>query len=174
MSIIMPPPMMKPPSATTGPQSDKPKEPNKPTPPPPIDPKLREQRIAEKRAKYVEILNSVKYHPPETAAKCPDTRYSFEVLKGGAIVDKVKFSRFDDGAKSFFIVGRVPACDIVAENPTVSRTHAVLQFIQGTKAKNEVEDGKGQEVPTHTGLYLYDLGSTHGTYINKNQVFPNR
>jgi len=48
--------------------------------------------------------------------------------------------------------GRIDMCDFVLEHPTVSRFHAVLQF------KN---DGK---------VFLYDLGSTHGSFINKSQV----
>ncbi|PKI75563.1 hypothetical protein CRG98_003964 [Punica granatum] len=48
--------------------------------------------------------------------------------------------------------GRVDLCDFVLEHPTISRFHAVLQFNV---------DGEA---------YLYDLGSTHGTFVNKNQV----
>ncbi|KAJ0986815.1 hypothetical protein J5N97_005171 [Dioscorea zingiberensis] len=48
--------------------------------------------------------------------------------------------------------GRIDLCDFVLEHPTISRFHAVLQF---------KKDGEA---------FLYDLGSTHGTSINKNQV----
>jgi len=138
-----------------------------------VDQKLRAQKIAEKKAKYMEILGSLKYSPPEAAASRPDTRYSFEILKGGTIVDSIKFSSLEE--KGFYIVGRVPACDIVAENPTVSRMHAIFQFIKGDDKmeKNHLEDD-GQEIPTNPGLYIYDLDSSHGTFINKNQIFPKR
>ncbi|KAI4321318.1 hypothetical protein MLD38_034715 [Melastoma candidum] len=48
--------------------------------------------------------------------------------------------------------GRVDLCDFMLEHPTISRFHAVLQFNASGDA------------------YLYDLGSTHGTIVNKKQV----
>lgn len=48
--------------------------------------------------------------------------------------------------------GRVDLCDFVLEHPTISRFHAVLQFKKTG------------------GAYIYDLSSTHGTFVNKNQV----
>ncbi|KAI3414516.1 FHA domain-containing protein [Psidium guajava] len=48
--------------------------------------------------------------------------------------------------------GRVDLCDFVLEHPTVSRFHAVLQF-----------NGEGDS-------YIFDIGSTHGTFVNKDQV----
>lgn len=140
-------------------------------------PKSKEQLQQEKQAKYAEIISSLKYHPPDTVgATSADPRYSFEVLKTGTIVDRFKFSRLDN--KGFYVVGRVPACDIVAENPTVSRTHAILQFITCPPEKkggpgSKVGNGEAG-VPDRTGLYLFDLNSTHGTFINKNQIFPCR
>lgn len=41
-------------------------------------------------------------------------------------------------------------CDLVIDNPSVSRKHAILQF------RNNDNFG-----------YLYDLGGTHGTEVNK-------
>lgn len=51
--------------------------------------------------------------------------------------------------------GRLDLCDFVLEHPTISRFHAVIQFKRSGDA------------------YLYDLGSTHGTFLNKNQVEKN-
>nr|KYP76470.1 Uncharacterized protein ZK632.2 [Cajanus cajan] len=51
--------------------------------------------------------------------------------------------------------GRLDLCDFVLEHPTISRFHAVIQF----KRRGDA--------------YLYDLGSTHGTFLNKNQVEKN-
>lgn len=145
-------------------------------------PKSRDQLLQEKQAKYAEILSSLKYQPPEgVASSSADSRYSFEVLKNGTIVDRFKFSRLDN--KGFYVVGRVPGCDVTAENPTVSRTHAILQFIscpvaKGSKKKGQDDPGRvgnGEAgIPDRTGLYLFDLNSTHGTYINKNQALPSR
>lgn len=80
----------------------------------------------------------------------PRHHFSLEVLKDGLIIDQ--FDVYDKGAYMF---GRVDLCDFVLEHPTISRFHAVLQF-----------KGNGE-------AYLYDLGSTHGTFINKNRVSKN-
>ena len=45
-------------------------------------------------------------------------------------------------------------CDLPMEHPSVSRYHAILQFR---------EDG---------ALFLYDLGSGHGTRVNKKTIAP--
>ncbi|KAG6607084.1 Kanadaptin, partial [Cucurbita argyrosperma subsp. sororia] len=77
----------------------------------------------------------------------PSHRFYLEVLKDGCIIDQ-----FDVYEKGAYMFGRVDLCDFVLEHPTISRFHAVLQFRSSGDA------------------YLYDLGSTHGTFINKNQV----
>ena len=61
----------------------------------------------------------------------------------------------------FYVVGRQPPEAENAENfllfehPSLSRKHAVLQL-------------------SHTGqeLTVYDLGSTHGTFVNKRPIKP--
>ncbi|XP_016445189.1 uncharacterized protein LOC107770402 [Nicotiana tabacum] len=77
----------------------------------------------------------------------PCHQFYLEVLKDGSIIDQ-----YDVHKKGAYMFGRVDLCDFVLEHPTISRFHAVLQF-----------KGSGN-------AYLYDLGSTHGTFINKNQV----
>ncbi|WOL12324.1 kanadaptin [Canna indica] len=76
----------------------------------------------------------------------PGYPFCLEVLKDGAIMEQLDVSQ-----KGAYMFGRVDLCDFVLEHPTISRFHAVLQF-----KKDEV--------------LLYDLGSTHGTFINKRQV----
>ncbi|KAI3884259.1 hypothetical protein MKX03_017099 [Papaver bracteatum] len=83
--------------------------------------------------------------PPWSAP--PRHPFFFEVLKDGSIIDQ-----FDVSTKGAYMFGRVDLCDFVLDHPTISRFHAVLQFKQSGDA------------------YLYDLASTHGTSINKNQV----
>ncbi|KAI8575748.1 hypothetical protein K450DRAFT_260285 [Umbelopsis ramanniana AG] len=86
------------------------------------------------------------YNKPDwsSAAKL---KYSFEILKNGTVVQE-----FDGPAREFITVGRLPLCDLELEHPSISRYHAVIQFN---------DDGKA---------FLYDLGSGHGTRINKKPV----
>ncbi|KAH0465862.1 hypothetical protein IEQ34_005965 [Dendrobium chrysotoxum] len=72
--------------------------------------------------------------------------FFLEVLKDGTIIEQL-----DVYEKGAYMFGRLDLCDFVLEHPTISRFHAVLQFKKD-------------------GTYLYDLGSTHGTSVNKNQV----
>lgn len=83
--------------------------------------------------------------PPWSGPPCH--QFSLEVLKDGSIIDQLHVHE-----KGAYMFGRVDLCDFVLEHPTISRFHAVLQFKRSGEA------------------YLYDLGSTHGTSINKNQV----
>lgn len=105
-----------------------------------------------------------------------------EVLKTGKIIENI-----DLMSKAVWVFGRLENCDISMAHPTVSRYiriiikvyellyimltfnkyvifyfryHAVLQY---------------KEVATEdrpSGFYLYDLNSTHGTFLNKNRIKP--
>ncbi|XP_015602841.1 kanadaptin [Cephus cinctus] len=86
----------------------------------------------------------------------PEQDYKLEVLKSGVILETHDLTK-----KSFHVFGRLPACDISLAHPTISRYHAVLQF-------RAVDDEKHPK-----GFYLYDLGSTHGTFWNGNRIRPN-
>ncbi|XP_058524117.1 kanadaptin [Ochotona princeps] len=83
--------------------------------------------------------------------------YSLETLKGGTILG----SRSLQGM-SRCLFGRLASCDVCLEHPSVSRYHAVLQ--------HGAPDGESEG--TGPGFYLYDLGSTHGTFLNKTRVPP--
>ena len=87
-----------------------------------------------------------KYDVPEWAATSEES-FSLEVLKNGSIIDNIELS-----GKDHFVFGRQPdICDFLLDHESISRQHAVLQF------KN---DGS---------LQLYDLGSSLGTFLNKNR-----
>ncbi|KAJ3183511.1 Kanadaptin [Geranomyces variabilis] len=86
------------------------------------------------------------YETPEWSCAPREERY-FEVLKNGRIVSKSA-----PISKAFLLAGRLPICDFELEHASISRYHAVIQFKQ---------DGSA---------YLYDLGSTHGTFLNKAQI----
>ena len=72
-------------------------------------------------------------------------------MKEGAIVEEIDLS-----TRSFYLIGREQdLCHIFLENPTISRKHAIIQH-------------------KDTGdIFVYDLGSTHGTFLNKHPVPAN-
>jgi len=78
-------------------------------------------------------------------------QFSLEIIKDGVPVDEKDISY-----KPFILLGKYPdLCDIVMEHPTISRKHAVIQH------KNNGE------------IFLYDLKSSHGTFVNNKQL-PSR
>ena len=85
-----------------------------------------------------------------------DKSYYFEVVKNGAVADRVELTD-----KSYYVFGRLPSCDHSMDHPSLSRYHAVIQHC----AKTNVE---GYDL----GWYLFDLDSTHGTWVNKSKVAP--
>ncbi|XP_026483390.2 kanadaptin [Vanessa tameamea] len=105
-----------------------------------------------------EILTPIPYKEPKWSGLCPDgSEYGLEVLKSGMILEKIELTN-----KPYYVFGRLANCDVVMGHPTVSRHHAVLQY------KAFAEDGEPA-----SGWYIYDLGSTHGTFINKQKVKQN-
>jgi protein phosphatase 1D len=86
----------------------------------------------------------------------PNETYSFEVLKSGKILENVSLN-----SKPFYVFGRLSTCDIHMTHPTISRYHAVLQYRSQESENNPI------------GFYIYDLGSTHGTFLNKNRIKSN-
>ncbi|KAM9571646.1 kanadaptin isoform 1-T1 [Salvelinus alpinus] len=110
-------------------------------------------------------IGKFKPHPPVPYAEPPwagvaDVPYSLETLKNGTIVDTVPLTQ-----QSYFVVGRLPVCDVSLEHPSISRYHAVIQY-RGLAGEEEA-------VGEARGFYVHDLGSTHGTFVNKNKIPPN-
>lgn len=92
------------------------------------------------------------YAPPEWGAAGANAHgVSLEVIKSGVVVEALPLPV--DASKSFVVAGRMePACDLVLQHPSISRVHAALQF------------------DAHGVLFLRDLGSTHGTFVNKKRL----
>ncbi|OMJ21044.1 Kanadaptin [Smittium culicis] len=90
------------------------------------------------------------YKPPQNR-EYPSRDYFFEVLKNGSLIETVEFSKDQD----YFVAGRLPNCDIMLEHQSASRYHTVIQFCENDEA------------------YLYDLNSSHKTYLNKLAIPPN-
>ena len=86
----------------------------------------------------------------------PDGVYKIDVLKSGVIVNTLNLS-----SKPYHIIGKVLSCDISLTNETISQFHAILQYRKIINSGNE------------KGIYIYDLNSTHGTYVNGNRIKPN-
>ncbi len=97
---------------------------------------------------------NLQYTIPESSA-IPPVEYTLEVLRNGTIIDYISLSH-----RPYTVFGRSPDSDVVLEHPTISRYHALVQY------KSEFEHGQP------AGLYLYDCGSTHGTFMNKRRLEP--
>ena len=104
---------------------------------------------------------SLKYTIPEWGGNCLKTfQYFFEVIKDGKQIETLELdceeAMIQD--KGWLLIGRLPPEDELPHctmlHPSISRQHAILQM------KNN-----GQ-------MFIYDLGSTHGTFLNKRQVKP--
>lgn len=102
----------------------------------------------------------VPYSEPAWGGNPPDSLpYALEILKNGSIVDTVPLNQ-----RSYFVVGRLPVCDVSLEHPSISRYHAVIQY--------RSQPGESESVGEEEGFYIHDLGSTHGTVVNKNKIPP--
>ncbi|KAI9013104.1 hypothetical protein BC832DRAFT_279591 [Gaertneriomyces semiglobifer] len=105
-----------------------------------------EQQI-ERPATQEQPLPPVPYTPPDwSATPPPSLKLALEVLKSGTIIGTIVLD------KPSFLIGRLPNCDLTLDHASISRYHAVLEFQEGA------------------GLFLWDLGSTHGTFIGKERV----
>ncbi len=89
------------------------------------------------------------YTPPSWSARS-QAEWFFEVIKGGVIVEEKRVP-FD---APFVVCGRLPTCHISMDHDSISRMHAVLQFDRGG------------------AVHIYDLGSVHGTFVNKSRIPP--
>lgn len=76
-----------------------------------------------------------------------DVHWKLDVIRSGVTLPGISLE-----GKACFLVGRLPVCDISLENDTISRQHAVFQ---------NRSNGK---------LYVFDLGSTHGTFVNYKRI----
>ena len=121
--------------------------------------------IGDQSKKHLQIINQadnsdklkqthVPYTEPLWSGKAQEN-YSFEVLKNGSIIGNVPLS-----SKPFHVFGRLPSCDVTLEHPSLSRHHAIVQYSVIATETHE------------KGWYVYDLDSTHGTWLNKKKITP--
>ena len=122
----------------------------------------------------------VPYTVPHWSGPQPSRPFSLSVIKSGTIIEEVDISE-----KPYVVFGRLSTCDVHLEHPSISRYHAILQYRPPSQEQQESEEadreGGGNEIQSHTlfstnpkdpGYYIYDLGSTHGTYLNKTRIDP--
>lgn len=107
---------------------------------------------------------TLKYHePPEARKPPPRDQWKLFVFKGNDVVDTIDLNN-----RSCWLVGRETAVvDLLAEHPSISKQHAVVQF-RYTEKRNEYGDKIGKVKP-----YLIDLESANGTELNGSKV-PDR
>ncbi|KAF2069134.1 hypothetical protein CYY_009550 [Polysphondylium violaceum] len=128
------------------PPSFLPKRKNADMPPPPSPPKQQQPQQPQQPPPTFEPI----YKEPFWSKEPIDNEYQFEVIKGGVVLENLPINK-----KAYYLIGRLPICELPMEHPTISRQHAIIQHRSG-----------GQ-------LFLYDLNSTHGSFINKKRVQPN-
>ncbi|XP_071483000.1 kanadaptin-like [Diadema antillarum] len=83
----------------------------------------------------------------------PSQEYHLEVLKNGTIVSRIALND-----KPFHVFGRLAACDVQLDHPSLSRYHLILQYRLVGDSDHD------------PGFYVYDLGSTHGSFLNKHKL----
>ncbi len=107
----------------------------------------------------------LKYHePPEARKPSPKDQWKLFVFKGEDLIDTIPLSN-----RSCWLVGRdMAVVDMVAEHPSVSKQHAVIQF-RYIEKRNEYGDKLGKVKP-----YLIDLESANGTLLNSKEVPQSR
>lgn len=109
----------------------------------------------------------LKYHEPPEARKPPSSQlWSCYIFKGDA---KDPLDTIPLHNRSCWLLGRETiVADIPTEHPSCSKQHAVFQFRYITK-KDQWGEKKGK-----VGLYLIDLESANGTFLNGEKVEPAR
>lgn len=100
---------------------------------------------------------------------------SFEVVKDGSIVATLPVSD-----REHYTIGRQPdVCDILLDHPSISRQHAALQYGENGEHSSVTHRLPPKHTPlTHMHIhtvvpgepYLIDLGSAHGTFLNKKRL----
>lgn len=108
------------------------------------------------------------YIEPRWSGK-PTAPHSLTVIKNGAVVDEIDLCE-----KPYHVFGRLPTCDIAMDHPSISRFHTILQCRPASNDKGGKDDNHAlfSTEPWEAGFYVYDLGSTHGTFLNKKRIQP--
>ncbi|CAO4370458.1 unnamed protein product [Caenorhabditis nigoni] len=115
---------------------------------------------AEKEAKISVQAPTLHYEaPPWACEPDPELKFQLEVLKEGKLIGAFDLSNRKNS--TFVVIGRIkPGCDLVMEHPSISRYHCILQY------------GDDRMSKTGKGWHIFELGSTHGSRMNKKRLPP--
>ncbi len=93
------------------------------------------------------------YEVPDWSA-IPTLPFSLTTIRNGVELEPIDLRKMcQEKGVGYLVMGRQPTCDILLDHASVSREHLVIQFRDLTSQ-----------------VYLYDLGSAHGTAMNKNRI----
>ena len=129
-------------------------------------PNYKPTGLLAKEANTVAGTTSVlKYHePPEARQPSAKDQWRIYVFKKKDLLDTLYIHQ-----RSAWLVGRDPkVADLLLENPSISKQHAVIQFRHITTT-NEFGDKASKVKP-----YLIDLDSANGTALNGEKVEARR
>ncbi|KAL8751619.1 MAG: hypothetical protein Q9199_006295, partial [Rusavskia elegans] len=103
----------------------------------------------------------LKYHePPESRLPPSSQPYLLYIFKSSDLLSKLTLNE-----RSCWLFGREKmVADVPVEHPSASKQHAVLQFRHVVK-KDEFGEKRGG-----VGLYLLDLDSANGSFLNGERV----
>ena len=122
--------------------------------------------------------------PPPPAPDAPRLPYTEPAWSGipaiphhlSVIKNGVELSDISLVDQPYCVIGRLPSCHIRLEHPSISRYHAVIQHRPTADPSSSSSYSEQytmySSVPREAGYYVYDLHSTHGTFINKNKIQP--
>ena len=110
-------------------------------------------------------ISEVPYNEPKWSGKPLSNSYLLSVIKNGVQINTIKL------IKPYYTFGRLLTCDVHLEHPSISRYHAIIQH-RPDSATDIPESTLFSTNPCDAGFYIYDLGSTHGTFLNKNKLQP--
>ena len=109
----------------------------------------------------------LKYHEPPEARKPPaNEKWQIYIFKGAS---KDPIETIPLHSRSCWLMGReLAVVDLPTEHPSCSKQHAVFQFRHTTQT-NEYGEKKSR-----VGLYVLDLESANGTFLNDEKLTPAR
>jgi hypothetical protein len=100
----------------------------------------------------------MEYQAPPWASPC-GAEWRLEIIKDGTLLESIPL-----GGRSHLKLGRLPGNDVICPHESVSRHHAVLQH--GARHDSTTDSAS----TSNKGWWIFDLGSTHGTFVSKKRV----